>query len=93
MVNKKEIEEFEKLKKQRIKDEKEFKEFQISTLFGGIGDGLFIIAILLLDGYIIITEKVRWIIVVIVSIVVLMLYYLTKYHYKHEKKPEILSKK
>ena len=64
---------FEELKKERIKDEQEFRGFQISNALGGIADGLFIIIILILDSYIVITEKVKWTIVALVTLFILIL--------------------
>jgi membrane protein DedA with SNARE-associated domain len=92
-MNKKTIKDFKKIKKERIKDEEEFRGFQISNLLGGIADGLFVIIILVLDGYIVITEKVEWTIVVLITLFILILYFLIKRYYKNETQSKRSSKK
>ena len=74
----------------KVKDEEELKNFLLHTKRRAVGESIFIIIVLLSEGYLTLTSKISWIIVVI-SILIIIIYFI--YKSKNETQPKILSKR
>src|SRR3989344_8392433 len=70
--------------KEVLNDKKELEDFRDSNFLSSLGEGIFWMIVLILDSYLLMTEKLSWIILLSVTILVLCGYYLYKKK-KHEK--------
>lgn len=61
-----------------LKDKKELQDFQDSNFFSSVAEIIFWIVILILDGYLIITGKLSWIILFIITAAIFLVYYFYK---------------
>lgn len=76
--------------KGKVKDEEELKGFLLHTKRRAIGESILIIIVVLVEGYLTVTSKISWLIVII-SILIIIIYFI--YKSKNETKPKILLKK
>ena len=90
MINKKSIEEFEKLKKERIGDESKFSELISNQKKRVIGYIVLLSIILIMYG---LSGNKNYLFTLLIILILLLLYLIIKYQSKHEKKPKILSKR
>lgn len=69
---KKSIEEFEKLKKERLEDENKQKEFRKA----GLAEAIVLLVVLIFDGYLVFTSKISWIIAITIAAVLIIFIYI-----------------
>ena len=74
-------------------DRRELEDFQDSNFLGSIVDGIFLVIVLILDGYFFMTEKLSWIILLVINVLILCVYYLYKKRKNDKEKPKILPER
>ena len=74
-----------------LKDKRELEDFQESSLLSSMADFVLWAVIVVLDGYFLITEKLSWIILLVITLIILCIYFVYKRTKNDKKKPQILS--